>query len=464
MSTPGHPRTAVVVVHGMGEQLPLETLNRFVRTALPVTDGERRYYSRPARVTGSFEARRMLAIRQPAKGGGVVHEQADFFEYHWSYLMTGNRITDVLPTLSRILLRRKRTVPAGLVGAWRLAWAVLVLLVLLVVAVFVLMMIFSGGVLDSLVTAVVGGGAVTTVLVALLRGLGDKLVTNTFVDVVRYLDRSPRSYAVRRTIRAGMVDLLRGLHAEGRYDRVVVVAHSLGAYIAYDGITSLWAECTEIHDAPLSEASESALELVEQSAAVVTAHPATDLSEKQTEELAELRERQLALWRAVRADGHPWLVTDFVSIGTPMYFADLLYTADRAEFDALVDRGELPQAPPLTNTRTVESTRLPPELPHYAYPVKGPDRRLTSGAPFAVVRWTNLYFPVDDGWHGDWFGGPLRPLFGHGVVDRRVTGNLPGRRGPGVAHGRYFDYPDATGDDDIATVLRDVLALTMDPR
>jgi hypothetical protein len=35
-------RTAVVMVHGMGEQQPLETVDRFVRTALPRVDGERR--------------------------------------------------------------------------------------------------------------------------------------------------------------------------------------------------------------------------------------------------------------------------------------------------------------------------------------------------------------------------------------------------------------------------------------
>lgn len=61
-------RTAVVIVHGMGEHLPLETLDRFVRTALPQVGGERRYFSRPALVTGSYEARRHLAFRQRRQG------------------------------------------------------------------------------------------------------------------------------------------------------------------------------------------------------------------------------------------------------------------------------------------------------------------------------------------------------------------------------------------------------------
>ena len=47
-----------------------------------------------------------------------------------------------------------------------------------------------------------------------------------------------------------------------------------------------------------------------------------------TAELASLRGKQFELWRQLRLQGNPWLVTDFVSLGTPMYFADLLYTKD----------------------------------------------------------------------------------------------------------------------------------------
>ena len=61
--------TAVVVVHGMGEQRPMETLDGFVKTALRprIVDGEQKwdyYYSRPAVVTGSYEARRYIAPRR----------------------------------------------------------------------------------------------------------------------------------------------------------------------------------------------------------------------------------------------------------------------------------------------------------------------------------------------------------------------------------------------------------------
>jgi len=78
---------------------------------------------------------------------------------------------------------------------------------------------------------------------------------------------------------------------------------------------------------------------------------------------------------------------------------------------------------------------------------------LRHSAPFAVVRWTNLYFPVRGGLLGDWFGGRLRPLFGNGIVDTAVLGNQPGRLLPGIAHRRYLGYPDDLSQSDVASLL-----------
>jgi hypothetical protein len=39
-------------------------------------------------------------------------------------------------------------------------------------------------------------------------------------------------------------------------------------------------------------------------------------------------------------------------------------------------------------------------------------RYFTHNAPFAAVRWTNLYFPVRFGFFGDVVGGPLVDVFG----------------------------------------------------
>lgn len=73
-----------------------------------------------------------------------------------------------------------------------------------------------------------------------------------------------------------------------------------------------------------------------------------------------------------------------------------------------------------------------------------------------------MFFEAENGWSGDWFGGPLRPLFGKGIVDIPIPGNVPGRRAPGIAHGRYFSFPEDEGDDGVAKLLQKHLELDLD--
>ena len=60
-------------------------------------------------------------------------------------------------------------------------------------------------------------------------------------DAARYLS-NPQNVMVREQIRADGVDLLRALHNQGDYERIIVVGHSLGSVIAYDIVGYLWHE------------------------------------------------------------------------------------------------------------------------------------------------------------------------------------------------------------------------------
>ena len=53
-------------------------------------------------------------------------------------------------------------------------------------------------------------------------------------DAARYFRNSPANVAARRAIRKNAVDTLDQLHRSRDYDRIVVVAHSLGTAVAYD--------------------------------------------------------------------------------------------------------------------------------------------------------------------------------------------------------------------------------------
>ena len=85
-----------------------------------------------------------------------------------------------------------------------------------------------------------------------------------------------------------------------------------------------------------------------------------------------------------------------------------------------------------------------------------------------MVRWTNVFFPVRLGLFGDWFGGPLAPLFGCGIKDVPLSGNTwaigaskrPGtkpwlhRLVPAAAHAFYFSFPEDDAEGSVAREIR----------
>lgn len=470
-------RQAVVVIHGMGEQLPLSTLTGFIDTALePDAKGKRTYYSRPESVTGSYESRRFVA---PVKiNDQEPHAQADFYEYHWADKMQGNRLDDLWPTFRRMMLQWPTRVPRGLKGVWALAWvAILGASWASIWGPWAGKILGAENIVTALVSALVSGGLTAAVLSYLLARVLPGWLTGSFVDVVRYLDTSPRSYAVRREIRKGLVEMLQALQEsrKPRYDRVILVAHSLGAYIAYDAIAYLWGLSNAKTDQKRTNPELAGLEELELAASQLNDQSATPSPEA----VEKYQEAQRGLWKGIRAQGSPWLITDFVSVGTPMYFADqLMHGTGGRSFGQRIKRRELPTCPPQneeTSSNNIHKTKC-----FYSWEKRwwstgrdGKREELTrrviyEGAPFAVVRWTNLFFPVAYGFFGDWFGGALAPLFGSGIKDVEVTGNTRGRPGtkpwrhrrvPAAAHTYYFSFPGDDVDGSVARAIRDALQL-----
>lgn len=443
---------AVVVVHGMGEQLPLDTLTRFVEVALaPDAAGRSTFYSRPESVTGSFESRRFLAPATTMSATSY-RPQTEFFEYHWSDKMQGNRLDDLWPTFRRMMLCPPGRVPAGLRVVWLLAWG-LVLWLGWAVGWGPLSGVWrdGDGLVENVVAAATSSALVAAVMSYLLSRALPRWLTTSFVDVVRYLDTSPRSYGVRREIRRGLVEMLQALHepdrrGEQHYDRVVLVAHSLGAYIAYDAISYLWG-LTSSRTARGGASELAGLTAVEDLAAQVDAGSV---------DAATYQEAQAVLFEGLRATGNPWLITDLVSVGTPMSFAKQLMPGKGAlGFEQRKHRHELPTCPPLVEATGMTRSRRS----RYSWRKWGHQQVLHEGAPFAVVRWTNLYYPTPLGFFGDWFGGELAPLFGRGVRDVEVTGNRPWRLVPALAHSLYFRFPRDSSDGSATAEIRTALDL-----
>ena len=455
-------RQAVVIIHGMGEHRPLDALSEFIRAGLRAVDGKRQFYSRPDRVTKSFESRRYLAPRHPANPTlPATYEQTEFYEYHWAHLMQGNRFGDIWPSFSRVLLRWPWAVPKGLQVVWAIFWALIVLAAIFFLAGPGREIEFTGSPIEDLLRPFVGVGLVGAVLTYLIVTLFGSWITTSFVDVVRYLDTSPRSYQVRRDIREGIVALLQGLHdSDSNYQRIIVVAHSLGSYIAYDAISYLWAQMNEQHAGPIDDKSpgtkvpDGLPELEAAAQAVDAARP--DEAEAAR---AAYRAAQRRLWLGLRANGNPWRITDLVTLGSPMYFAHLLYTKNRKKFDERVERRGLPTSPPKHDEGHKVVPGAPPVLSH---PSNG-RRVLYHGAPFSVVRWTNMWFPARARFFGDWFGGPLGPLYGKAIEDIPLPGNGWTSLVPAWAHARYFHFPDDVRASSVTTILRTALDLASAP-
>jgi hypothetical protein len=152
------------------------------------------------------------------------------------------------------------------------------------------------------------------------------------------------------------------------------------------------------------------------------------------------------LWKEQNDAGLQWKITDFVTVGSPLTYADLLLADSRSDFHVRVARRELPTAPPVLRNEsfaviiTEETVRM--DRSHALNPF----------AVFAITVWTNIYFPSSWLLKGDFLGGPLMPLFKEGILDKPISGGW-------FAHTRYWKRGKGQSDTPSLRALRDALDL-----
>ena len=174
--------------------------------------------------------------------------------------------------------------------------------------------------------------------------------------------------------------------------------------------------------------------------------------------------------------GNPWLITDLITLGSPLAHAEVLV---RAAGDSLAERQEAreyPRCPPLPDNWHRRPDQREPKRGDRALAYRskpGQTRKMVPSAIFAFVHWTNLYFP------GDVIGGPVAPVFGAGVRDIAVKG-VPECSAFGrlasysplshtkywatckAAEDRYGKAADAATPAEVIPALRAALALDTD--
>lgn len=511
-------RQAVLLIHGIGEQRPMDSLRSFVETVwttdhalhLPHANAAG-MWSKPYPLSENFELRRLTTAENV---GGL---KTDFFEFYWAHLMQGTKIRHVASWVKTLLLRRPSTVPRHL----RLAYWVLIVLVL-----FGVIMLYRSAVAER-------AGALLPVWASLIMGIlvGPAVVgilANVVGDAARYLNVSPLNVQRRHEIRAAGVEVLKSLHERG-YERIIVVGHSLGAVIGYDILSYAWTEYNA--DAPKPDGAVfTALRELETLAAAGEDDDRT--------ETALIQRVQRRYFNELKANGVRWRVTDFVTMGSPLAHAEILLAHDAADLKPKFVRREFPRCPPeleramrrfslglliakkgeiidvipgtlsakagigpgmkliAVNGRNYsreilreavraatsskepvellvdngedktifkldcnEGEGLPPlkqdvELRRFSYPPDEERRVPHHAAVFGPTRWTNLYFPAKFLLWGDLVGGELRSIFGPGVLDIPVSTR---QRFGFLSHTLYWTA--ASGENPHVAVLRTALDL-----
>lgn len=387
-------RQAVVIIHGMGEQQAMDTLRSFVDVVWSGDESQRPYrggpqvWSKPDYVSDALELRRLTT------NANTDEVCTDFFEFYWAHLLSGSKLSHVLSWVNLLLFRKRKDVPDPLFPAWIALWVLSALIGLLVID----LTLDEGSKflgLSAFWTAIIG---------FILAVLNAKVIAPIIGDAARYLSAAPVNVKQRRAIRDEGATLLRKLIESGKYRRIVVVGHSLGSIIGYDILRDVWAEYNTRMD------GQGPSEALDRLQALANTGPL---------DREAYRDAQRDYVDELRANGNPWCVTDFVTMGSPLAHANALMARDFDEFGMKVEQREFPTCPPINETingavrftydRTVGpiDNRVSTAVPHH-------------GAVFAPVRWTNLYFPCRNIVEGDLIGGPVAPVLGEAIEDIAV--------------------------------------------
>jgi hypothetical protein len=457
---------AVVVIHGMNEQIPMDTIKGFVaavwqkdhaiiRGGLP---NPTEVWSKPDARTGSLELRRITTREsiesEPEFPAGV---RTDFYELYWADLTAGATWDSLKEWVRGLLFRPLSKVPPNVRLAWRVLWlASLIVFALAVVAVLPAS-IWKGTRFAFLSDWQWLLAATAVAITALIHRAG----TSTFGRVVRYTRADPDNIAARAAVRERGLKLVRALHDGPQYKRIVIVAHSLGTILAHDLISYFWAERSAARTIKEAAPEFPFLCAVERAAADVVEAPHDQAILKKyrdaQRDLCRLLARRPIPTAADPIDSR-WLISDFVTFGCPLTHAEFLLAADRGDLEVRKAERELAQCPPFRESldpnvlkRAVATKEMPiadpPESTRLmSYPVANVAGAwmLHHAAPFAAVRWVNVFDPATLVFFGDVISGPLAHLFGPAIVDVDLKALRKDRQSLTFTHTKYWALDEAS--------------------
>lgn len=589
---PGQPaeadfikRQAVVLIHGMGEQSPMETIRGFAASVWSQNvdlhanppDGDRtrnmgELFHIPDLRAGSRELRRISTRKsrnRTSESGDQTEDcvRTDFFELYWADATRDSTWSDFVSWYWRLLLRSPADVPAGVFWVWIWLIFITVWLAQLTITLALWWPIHAATIpgrafaLDTARDVVLASAVIALSIVVARRIVGERklgwlvswfmyaafalaavaavsyfamsiygrwheAVENNYVwvalglvlayaagiaianflvrffgDVARYCLATPGNIAARKEIRERGLELVGGLQRDSRYERIVLVGHSLGTIVAYDILTLLWSDYVTQQpsdngpDEQPYVARNSALRV----ALDVCIAAATGLEDQDKPAgLSHFRAAQRRVYAELRRGRHRaadpdqplddcgthrfrrWLISDLVTIACPLTHAEFLLAPDKAGLAERFKRRELSTCPPAMEADGAGGWRLTYDD---RTGTDGRRQRLIHDAAFAAVRWTNIFDKPKSRFLflvGDVISGPVNSLFGrcigerlnkldtenHGILDVVVRPERDGSLLPArlFTHTTYWDWPGeqqgASGAQlNSVAVVRDALNL-----
>jgi len=372
-------KLALLIIHGIGEQRPLDTLRSFVKTVWENDKSIQHEHSipgtfyKPDRLSDSYELRRITTTKNKKD------IRTDFYELYWAHLMEGNQLRHVF-TWVKSLWKRPSSIPKPLKIIY---WGVNSLTVIFFIQ--LVLVVLSQSNLSSISQfnlVPIWSLIVAPLLIATLE--------NYVGDAARYLDASPKNIKRREEIRQIGVQILKKLNEDRAYNRIIIVGHSLGSFIAYDIIRFYWSEIERKLDGEVLKNQVISME---------------EMLLKKNYSNSEYRLKQTNLFKDFNENKMKWKVSDLVTLGSPLTYGSYLLASSKADFLLKVNQREFPTCPPCLDSKKLaykDGTIL-----HHA-------------TPFGLTKWTNLYFKPNKTIFGDVLSGPLVPEFGKGIKDIEV--------------------------------------------
>ncbi len=362
-------KTAIVVIHGMGNQYPMETITDFVDNLFKIEkkddkdDNETKIYSASERITGSFDQRKLIILN---------NVQYDCYEYYWAHLIKEPSVSDTISWMYNLIWKKESS------DRLRSYIPYLKVITLLLPVLFILVFYLYYLILLSTLYWLPIWLHVFVFLIPLVLYYGvrylTRLLTQSFGDVIRYTVPHPSNLEGRQKIANNAVQFLTSLHDKD-YSRIVIVGHSLGAIIAYEMLINTFGN--------MNNSFEKGKGLDNR-----------DNIREQTKE-ESLKEMQDLGWN--------WKVTDFITCGSPLCHAEMILTKNKALFERKKELGEYPVNPPKRKGKDLFylNNRTNKYVP-------------THDSVFRYVEWNNIHFK------NDIIGGNLSPLFGPDIIDHKA--------------------------------------------